>query len=210
MNKTTIMFLGDSITDMGRTKLPYETEPWSFGVGYPQFVAGYLDFNYPGKYKVINKGITGNRVVDLYARIKRDVWNLKPDYLCILIGANDVWHEIDRGDGVDIERFEKVFSMLIEDTQKNVPGIKIMLMEPFVLYGFETENQYDEFLKIKDYAQVVKRISEKYKLPFIPLQEKLDKITKEHGVENYLYDGVHPAPAGAYFIANEFITTFIK
>lgn len=47
-----------------------------------------------GKYEVMNRGISGNRSVGLYARIKADVINLKPDILTALIGVNDVWHEI--------------------------------------------------------------------------------------------------------------------
>ena len=83
-------------------------------------------------------------------------------------------------------------------------------MEPFILQGIETEERYDEFFKIRDYAKVVKGISEKYNLTFIPLQDKFDEESNKNGVENYLYDGVHPAAAGAYLIAQEFIKTFIN
>ena len=67
--------------------------------------------------EIINRGIGGNRIVDLYARIKADVWNFNPDILSVLIGVNDVWHE-QWGNGVDLERFEKIYRMLIEDTKQ--------------------------------------------------------------------------------------------
>lgn len=41
-----------------------------------------------------NRGIAGDRIAGLYARIKKDIWNLNPDMVSILIGINDVWHEI--------------------------------------------------------------------------------------------------------------------
>ena len=65
----TILFQGDSITDGGRC---YEN-PDSLGYGYPALVAGHLGVEFPGEYKAINKGISGNRIVDLYARIKKDI-----------------------------------------------------------------------------------------------------------------------------------------
>ena len=51
--------------------------------------------------------------VDVYARIKADIINLKPDVMSILIGVNDVWHEVSRANGVDTAKFEKIYSMLI-------------------------------------------------------------------------------------------------
>ena len=58
---------------------------------------------------LINRGISGNRIVDLYARIKVDCWNHEPDFISILIGVNDVWHEVDGKNGVELDRFEKMY-----------------------------------------------------------------------------------------------------
>ncbi|MBR4942505.1 MAG: hypothetical protein IKZ28_00600, partial [Clostridia bacterium] len=111
-----ILFYGDSITDAGRNREEWGTEA-SFG-------CGYVKYAYPELQKlgceVINRGISGNRVVDLYARIKVDCWNFKPDLISILIGVNDVWHELYGENGVEIDRFEKVYRMLIEDTLKKL------------------------------------------------------------------------------------------
>ena len=61
-----ILFYGDSITDMGRNReLNKSTDIWSYGSGYPMFAAGSLYGDNPQKYEVINRGISGNRVVDL-------------------------------------------------------------------------------------------------------------------------------------------------
>ena len=68
--------------------------------------------------KVINRGISGNRIVDLYARIKSDIINLKPDYLSILVGVNDVWHERDAANGVSAPKFKKVYGMLLEELKE--------------------------------------------------------------------------------------------
>ena len=100
----TILFQGDSITDAGRSR----ENDYSRGFGYSTIVAGKIGRKYAGKYELKNKGISGNRVVDVYARIKSDIINLKPDYMSILIGVNDVWHEVRHQNGVEkisISRF---------------------------------------------------------------------------------------------------------
>ena len=205
-----ILFLGDSITDMHRERDIDNLLPYSMGVGYPCVVRSKFADKNDYSHQFINRGISGNRIVDLYARIKSDVWNLCPDVLSILIGVNDVWHEIFGANGVDLERFERVYSMLIEDTLKRLPNLKIMLLEPFVLRGEATEGAYDSFLEVKKYAKVVKAIADKYGLVFVPLQEKFDEMAKIHGEKTFLYDGVHPSIEGSTLIANEWFKAFEK
>ena len=60
-----ILFQGDSITDVGRDREDIN----SMGCGYPLFVKAQLGLEEPQKYEFINKGISGNRIVDIYARI---------------------------------------------------------------------------------------------------------------------------------------------
>ena len=87
-----VLFQGDSITDMMRSR---ENDKF-LGIGYPVLVSAELGLDYPGEYEFLNRGVSGNRIVDLYARIKSDIINLKPDVISFLIGINDVWHELDR------------------------------------------------------------------------------------------------------------------
>ena len=202
-----IVFFGDSITDMGRNR--ERDDVFGMGEGYVFYVAGDIKRESLST-EVINRGISGNRIVDLYARIKYDVWNLQPDVLSILIGVNDVWHEIGNKNGVELDRFIKVYQMLIEDTLKVLPNVKIVLCEPFVLKGAATELNYDKFLQVKDYAKAVKAIAEKYNLGFVPLQEQFDKVAKDGNACDYLYDGVHPTIAGSTIIANEWLKGFEK
>ncbi|MBR1868306.1 MAG: SGNH/GDSL hydrolase family protein [Clostridia bacterium] len=203
-----ILFLGDSITDMHRDKTVDDGSVFGYGSGYVFCVAASLYGQDPSKYTVINKGISGNRVVDLYARIKADVWNYEPDVLSILIGINDIWHELDRGDGVDLARFEKVYDMLLADTMERFPDMKIILVEPFVLKGSATEEEFGEFTKTYEYAKAVARIAEKRGVYLLPMQRKFDEASEKYGVEPYLFDGVHPGVAGAALIAEEWLKLF--
>lgn len=210
-----ILFFGDSITDAGRDR--DRNQPMnagSYGNGYPIFVAGELYKNDPTRYEIFNRGISGNRIVDLYSRIKSDVWNLKPDVLSILIGVNDIWHEVDWQNGVDLERFEKVYRMLIEDTLKVLPDLKIILCEPFILKGTATQdteaipNKFEQFSSVYKYAEVVKKLATEYGLFFLPLQEMISKKAEQFGVEPILVDGVHPMIGGAAMIADEWLKLF--
>ena len=104
-----ILFQGDSITDAGRSR----DDDNYMGVGYPTLVAGTLGADRPAEFEYINRGISGNRVVDLYARIKADIINLQPDYMSILIGINDDWHELEYKNGVSTQKYETIYNMLI-------------------------------------------------------------------------------------------------
>lgn len=202
-----ILFFGDSITDANRNR-ESDSTLGGYGLGFVRSVAGTLMCEAPDKYQIINRGIGGHRLVDLYARVKIDCWNLQPDVLNILIGVNDVWHEIAAKNGVEIDRFENVYRMMLQETKQRLPNTKIIICEPFILNGKVTQEQYDEFLAVKEYAKVAKKIAEKFDCYFLPLQAKIDAFAGKYGVEACLSDGVHPAIGGAQLIANEWLKLF--
>ena len=201
----TILFQGDSITDAGRLR----EDDSLLGLGYPTLVKAELGFDFPGQFTYYNRGISGNRVVDLYARIKADFINLKPDIISILIGVNDVWHEIDWQNGVDAEKYYKVYSMLIEEILDALPESKIMILEPFVLKASATEAHWGFFSdEVQKRAKKAREIAEKYHLTFIPLQEKFDQATALCAADYWLRDGVHPTTMGHELIKREWIKFF--
>ena len=207
-----ILFFGDSITDAGRWR--DVDSIYSYGVGFVRMIADRLVSEEPEKYKIVTRGISGERIVDLYARIKKDVWNENPDVISILVGINDIWHEINYNNGVDVERYEKVYRMMIEDTKKALPNTRLILCEPFVLEGSATSNteekpdRYERFCQVYEYAKVVKNLAEEYGLTFVPLQETFTHVAEKSKAEYYLSDGVHPDVAGANLIAKEWIKHF--
>lgn len=206
----TILFQGDSVTDAGRNR---EME-FGYGTGYPLITAASLGRKYPGEYKFYNRGISGNRVVDLLARWKVDCLNLKPDYISILIGVNDVWHDlgcVEEPNGVDAKKYEKVYDMLLEETLEKLPGVKIMIMEPYVLHGPATDDRWDEFYtEVRLRSEAARRLAEKYGLPFLPLQSILDEAVKTAPDLYWSADGVHPTAAGHKIISDAWIEMFEK
>lgn len=203
----TIVFQGDSITDAGRNR-ENDNER---GIGYPTLVAAELGFKYPGEYVFINEGVSGNRIVDLYARIKRDIIHRRPDYLTILIGINDVWHEINERNGVDNAKFFRVYCNLIEEIKAVLPDIKIIILEPFVLKASATEKNWNVFRRETEMrAESAKAVAEKFGLGFIPLQDKFDEAATKASPSYWLSDGVHPTAMGHELIAREVVSALEK
>lgn len=207
-----ILFQGDSITDCGRSR----EDSSKIGDGYPLLVKAQLEYEKPGEYEFQNRGIGGSRVVDMYARIKSDIINLQPDYMSILIGVNDVWHEFGgRHNGVDSEKFERIYCMLIEEIKEALPEVKILILEPFCLRGTATEDTEEETDKwemfraeVSRRAEKAKCVAERYGLSFVPLQNKFDAAAQSGGNSYWLRDGVHPTTAGHELIKREWLKAF--
>ena len=201
----TVLFQGDSITDAGRSR-EFDDK---MGMGYATIVSGRLGLEYPGEYSFFNRGVSGNRVVDVYARIKADILNIAPDYMSLLIGVNDVWHEIRHQNGIDADKYEKIYRIIIEEILESMPSVKIMLLEPFVLLGSATEESWEIFdREVRLRAKRAKKIAEEFNLPFISLQDKFDEAAKLANPSYWLCDGVHPTSAGHTLIAKEWISAF--
>ena len=205
MTKTTILFQGDSITDCGRAACGgagFDSK--GLGPGYPGMIAARLACDRPGvEWDFINRGISGNRVVDLYARWKIDALNLKPDFLSILIGVNDTWHEFGSPNGVEIPRYERFYRELIEWTQRELPSVKLVLLEPFVLcFGAVSDPWLPE---IAERARIVRTLAEEYSALFVPLQDLFSEAAKKAPPSHWLVDGVHPTAAGHQLIADAWL-----
>ena len=204
-----IVFFGDSITDMYHHK-ESDGMPWNYGFGFIFFVAGALQALDFEKYQIVNRGIGGNQLADLYARVKSDVWNEKPDVVNILIGVNDVVHEITQNNGVSCERWEKMYRMLIEDTRSHLPNAKIVLCAPFVLHGYGVDEHFEKYAKVGEYAKIVEKLAMEYGTYFISFQRLLDGLTKSKKESHLLYDGIHPTVVGAKVLAETWVDYFQK
>lgn len=201
----TFVFQGDSITDSERNR----GNDWNLGYGYADLVASELNYRRPNEFNFINRGVSGDKVSDMYSRIKRDTIDFRPDYLSILIGVNDVWHPLndeDQTGGFSAERYTQLLSMFIEDVLSVKKDTVIALLEPFVLDGCATHEKIDAFNEgVSERAKAAKAVAEKYNLIFVPLQEVFNEKLKLAPADWWLIDGVHPTHAGHQLIANELI-----
>lgn len=199
-----ILFQGDSITDVGRSREENLPLGIGMGTGYPQLVTARLITDAPERaWDINNKGISGNRVVDLYSRWKIDALNLKPELISILIGINDTWHEFGRQNGVEVPRYEKMYRELLTWTKEVLPEVKLVLMEPFCFcFGAVAPEWLPE---VEERRKVVKKLAEEFNAVFIPCQSILDKALEKAPQEFWLRDGVHPTLAGHQLLADAWI-----
>lgn len=202
---TRILFQGDSITDCGRSR---ENDAQKGG-GYANFVSAVLNVEHPGEYEVINRAISGNRIVDLYARIKADFINVKPDVLSIHIGINDVWHDVEFNNGVGADKFEKIYDMLLSEVKEELPDVKIILLGAYVTKNRATEEFWDVFEpEVKKRVEITKRLAEKYGCVFVDIQSEFDKAIERHPEPYWTAEGVHPTEAGHEIIKRAWLRAF--
>jgi len=202
-----ILFQGDSITDAGRNRECQTGWGFDMGSGYAILIAGRLQKDHLDDDLICeNRGISGNRVVDLYARWKIDALNLKPDLLSILIGVNDTWHEKSRENGVEVDRYEQIYRMLLQWTVEKLPEVKLVLCEPFCLRSeVVTEDWVGE---IAARGEVVRKLAKEFNAVFVPLQQVLSEAAERAGDNlKILRDGVHPTLTGSQIIADQWLKT---
>ena len=196
-----ILFQGDSITDAGRDKKNQSANNTrGLGRGYPNLIGGALLADHPAKKLTIhNRGISGNKVPDLAARWQKDAIDLEPDILSILIGVNDIWHKLSgRYDGT-VGDYETGYRQLLQQTQEELPGVRIVICEPFVLRcGAVNDTWFPEFDQRREVAN---KLAGELKLDRVPFQAMFDDATKLAPPEYWAGDGVHPTLAGHALMA---------
>lgn len=205
----TFLFQGDSITDANR--VDENNDNFGLGCGYALLFASDFAKNHKDEFKFINRGVSGDRITDVYARIKEDIINLKPDYMSILIGVNDVSHELTQSCGVLPDKFERIYEMLIEEILTALPDIIIMILEPFVLKGLHTTERWDEFsTEVGKMAIKSQKVAEKFDLKFIPLQNIFNTLSADGNTRYWSVDGIHPTAPGHQVIKEELAKAFIE
>ena len=196
-----ILFQGDSITDEGRKKDILEAnDNKALGRGYAAMASGQILLAHNTlEIKCYNRGISGNKIPDLAERWDRDVVALKPDILSIMIGVNDLWHTFAFGSKykATIDDYETGYRALIQRTQKEVPGVRIVICEPF------TTRTSPEFQPLAKFRAVSKKLADEMKLTFVPFQSMFDEAVKAAPAEFWLWDGIHPSAAGHSIMANQ-------
>ena len=199
-----ILFQGDSITDCGRRTgggCGYETE--GVGPGYPGLLKSRILRDHPDRDDIefVNRAISGNRIVDLYARWKADALNLAPDILSILVGVNDSWHE-EHGNGVEPERAERIYRELLAWTKEKLPAVRLVLLEPFTLPFGAAEHLAAE---VRVRGAYTKKLAEEFGATFIPLQSLFDEACRTSKPQHWSADGVHLLPAGHQLVADAWL-----
>ena len=197
----TILFQGDSITDCSRNKLKRA----DLGNGYVNLIHHYLQTHHSNlNIHCINKGIYGNRTIDLKLRWRLDSLRIDQDVLSLLAGINDTWRRYDFNLVTSVVKFEENYRYLLDSSLEKNPNLRIILLSPFLLP--HTDKQLLWFEDLNPKIQVVENLAKEYNTLYIPLQEIFNEaLTPEKDVHYWTMDGVHPTSEGHMLIAKEWL-----
>ncbi|MCC7409878.1 MAG: SGNH/GDSL hydrolase family protein [Phycisphaeraceae bacterium] len=206
-----VLFQGDSITDCGRAK---DDQPWmevdQLGRGYVMLSTCQILHRMAGQnVKVINKGISGNRVTDLWDRWQSDCIDLRPNLVSILVGVNDTWHGIQHGKdrGVPVDVYERVYRQILEKTVQELPGVKLVLGEPFTFRCGKVTDAWEP--EMSQRLAIVRQLAKDFGARLVPFQVEVDKALRVMGGDYWAHDGVHPKLAGHSLLANVWLNTVL-
>lgn len=200
-----LVMIGDSITDCGRGLPVGEAVDDKLGNGYVSLVNALLTETYPShRIRVMNTGIGGNTVLDLQARWEQDVLALKPDWLSVMIGINDVWRQFDSPLHpewhVSLEVYAAALEKLIASTRPLVNGL--VLMSPYFL---ETNKAEPMRAMMDKYGAAMKQIAERHQAIFVDTQTAFDALMKDVHPMTLAWDRVHPNQTGHMLLARSFL-----
>ncbi|BAU55761.1 SGNH/GDSL hydrolase family protein [Mucilaginibacter gotjawali] len=206
----TVLFQGDSITDGGRSF----NQDWNhvLGQGYAYLVSSMLWYQYIGHNMMFyNRGISGNTVLDLQARWQQDTIDIKPDILSIMVGVNDVYGVIHNKNPRTAEQFRADLQALLKQTKQALPETKIVICEPFILPLGQVADAPERWQnEIAPRQAIVKELAAQFDTAFIPLQRLFLSACNKAPADYWIWDGIHPMPAGHQLIADEWIKTVKK
>lgn len=208
-DNTTVLFQGDSITDWGRTG-GLLTDMFSdgsslLGKGYVYRVAKIYELLFPQNHiNFVNRGVSGNRSCDLLARYEKDIYEVHPDYLSIMIGINDTWRRYDENNVTTKEQYESNVKSLLERIKTQLPNTKIMLIEPFLLPTDPEKKIFWEDLGPK--IEVLQDLARTYADVYLPMNGIFENCLIQHvSPEDISNDGVHLADLGCAVMAKEYL-----
>lgn len=205
-NGDKVLFVGDSISDYERARPVGEGLFNAWGKSYVSDVGALLGCMYPEEHlRVVNMGVSGDQTRDLLKRWQTDVIDLNPDWVCLLIGINDVWRQFDspelKEQHVSLEEFHQNYRQLIDWTLPKTKGM--ILMTPYYM-----EPNRDEPMRARmdAYGKVVKDLGQEYKLICVDLQAGWDRLFEHMHPCNIAWDRIHPNQIGCMYIAKQFLS----
>jgi lysophospholipase L1-like esterase len=203
-----LVMIGDSVTEHQKLNPDGEGLFEAIGRGWGGYVAqvdGALQTVYPDlAVRVTNKGISGNTTRELAERWNADVFALKPDWLSVMIGINDVWRQFDMPrqpeKGVPPEEYGATLERLAAETAPRLKGL--VLLTPYYM----EPNRGDAMRKRMDeYGAIVRETAKRHGAILCDVQAAFDKVLRYFHPNAIAWDRIHPNHIGSMVIAKAFL-----
>jgi lysophospholipase L1-like esterase len=198
-----IAAIGDSITVAFNAEALFSNERYSWSTG--NNTNGRVESHYrrikalrpQAEVKAVNAAVTGSKAEDLMSQVNR-ILPYKPQYLTMMIGANDVcgWNENNYDD--KLVEFEKTLKEVLAKIILFLPNIKILLAPiPDVYRVYEVSVEQSgcqstwEFLGICR-SLLARNLSDSDRRAFIPRWQNANQVLQSVAdlyPENILFRG---------------------
>jgi lysophospholipase L1-like esterase len=177
------------------------------GHGYAYLIAARLGVDRPEqKLRFLNRGCSGHRVDDLYARWKEDTIRHSPDIVSILIGVNDTGADLASNAGDSSEKYEKIYRQMLKETVAALPQVRFVLGEPFVLPVGGVKDRWNDWKSGVDRRrEIVARLAKEFDAILVRNQKAFEDACAHASPEYWIWDGVHPMPAGHEVLARAWL-----
>ncbi len=200
-----LVMIGDSVTDCERARPVGEGLFGALGKGHVSMVDALLGACCPEqKIRVVNMGCGGDNARGLKARWQQDVMALKPDWVSIMIGANDVWRQHDvplqPEQHVYIDEYEIALEEVISSSKKQLKGL--VLMTPFFIEPSTTDSMR---AMMDRYGQVIKKLAARHEAVLVDTQAAFNEALTHYYSATLSWDRVHPNQIGHMILARAFL-----
>lgn len=176
--KNQIVFIGDSITEI-------------FNIN--ELFSAFCNEN---GIEIYNRGISGDTSNRLLERLDRNLINIEPKAVALMIGTNDFSYTANS------EYVFRNIKKIVEKIQSSLPSTKIILecLTPVntTTYKFEKSRKKS----IKSLNNLIRDYARKNNLSLIDVYDRLIDNNDNFDTK-YTYDGLHPNVLGFEIIAEE-------
>lgn len=194
-----VLFIGDSITDAGRRGA---NAP--FGDGYMSLVRAFVTAGHPELgLEWFNRGVDGNTVRDLADRWHSDVIELRPDWLSVMIGINDVWRAFAgrQAEAVPLDEYEETYRRLLAEAV-DATGCRLILADPYLI---EPDRAEPQRAMSDRYGEVVAKLAGQFGAVHVRTQEAFDRVLASTEPAAWAHDRIHPNLPGHAVIARFYL-----
>lgn len=192
---SSILFLGDSITDCGHC-----FDPRSLGNGYVSMLAELPELS---GFSIINRGQDGFTIRDVRRLLRSFPIPDSCSLVSLLAGINDAALYLSGNPHHLPNDFRCEFSGALADIRSRYRG-HLLVMEPFL---FSSPAELLGWLPVmRQISALIQEVCAAYGAHFLPLMDTFRQAEEERGTAALSPDGIHLSSEGNRHLASRWIT----
>jgi lysophospholipase L1-like esterase len=127
------------------------------------------------------------------------------------VGINDVDAFMGGDKNFTAEKFAEEYRQLLQQTKQQLPNTQLVICEPFILPVGRIKERWEEYEnEMAKRQKIVKQLSIEFNAIFIEFQNTFNKAIAKAPADYWIWDGIHPMPAGHELMAREWIQQVSK